>query len=1482
MFSKKTDVEKIHNSVLKKTKKLDKSLEKKDYVSGASILTEVISDLLSVEDYKYLAHIIQSYDSEMTWLKNHPGNLNGLSQSAVQKAAHELSKEGQFDISLCLLDAYRKQEDILIYLAELGRDNELADRVINYDGLTASIVRKVINTWEKKNGDFRKKPVLIDMIRKVADKNIDVIPDDARIKEMAGQISEAAALYEKENDYANAARCYEQVNNDQKAYELFAKVKNRDGISRTAEKLGNYEEALQYASIPERRSDLLVKLGRFNDALKEIVGLRDYDKKAAAIRQRAKEHLDRFVRDNDYLSALDVLSVLEENNETKADIIAKGRQYYSGAHARAKDDAQAKSIIRDWIRLEELAGNFEDAAQMAENMLHDFELASIIYEKANLFNKAITSMSGTDDPQKARIRIAELHEKGGNLLSAAKIFEQAGVFDRASVIYAQLSNYEKAAECYEQYPQHEKVLLADYFEKCGNYEKAIAIWIDLGTLPDLEKALRIAHDHGLYTHEKAISSKIEKMTANEEDVLKLLVEAEQEINSTYTACLGIDFGTTNSVGAIYNKRSKKVEIVPAPGTGGMGYEPSCFGVDSNNKPLFGEKARIQAQREPNAAVSRVKRSMGKKKSFTIGKRQYKAEEIAAMIINRIKDNAERYIYEQKKTLLLSKLQKAGIRYPEDKVSQLLSEKSKGFELSNVILTVPAFYNDNQKRATRDAAEVAGLHVKRLLHEPTSAALAYGYQKEYTGNIIVVDLGGGTLDLSYLEVGDNVYEVIDVDGDIQLGGSDIDQALLDYALKYLQDNYKIVLSPEKDIESMNRLRDACETLKITLSDMQNSALELHHFMGVPVVEMPLSRKQLEDISSSILTRFKDKLFEFVRKTNSFNAKYLLVGNATKMPAIADIVGKNEKLEVLRGIDPGTVVAVGAALEGAVLCKDIKETLLLDIVPYSLGIEIEGKAYSKILDHGTTIPVTKMQTYTTTKDNQKEATIKVYQGERQMAYDNYYLGSFSIGDIQPAPKGIPQIEVEFKIESNCILTVTARNKATGHQQSIRIDGAVTLSPKEKENLKSYFSSEKQKNASEASLAQEKTAILSIVKNAENTILNIKRELVDFAKLFKEKVQDHPGFYSATSEDYQYIQNMFMRKDSISSELQRVTDRVHSLQLTAEKVMEADLDHNDDKAVEKINEKFQALQSVKSNLTKALSELDNDIHSVVAQWNQVLRSMKPDYTKMNILEAIGSCLAAGNYADARKLLSEMEESPEGLSEDAFRMLLKCNIHMGRREEYKDAHQKYGYLFGLIYPDFNRLDSYLSRIGNSIVMIMVETPKGACSGSGFAVKEHVIVTNRHVVESATPLNIRIIGREKTSKVVAVKIDPVADLALLQVEADFPPLRIGEFNFVSPGEQVITIGFPSPNSESYKENIYISKGIVNSIRKFEHQPERVIFIDAKIASGMSGGPLINDLGEVIGINTMTSYNFRDVDQGHVIMEDQHIAISTRLLEKYL
>ncbi|MCX4362207.1 MAG: molecular chaperone DnaK [Clostridia bacterium] len=477
--------------------------------------------------------------------------------------------------------------------------------------------------------------------------------------------------------------------------------------------------------------------------------------------------------------------------------------------------------------------------------------------------------------------------------------------------------------------------------------------------------------------------------------------------------IGIDLGTTNSCVAIMEGG----EAVVIPNPEGARTTPSVVGFTKDGERLVGQTAKRQAVANANRTVASIKRHMGSDYRVKIDDKSFSPQEISAMVLTKLKQDAEAYI---------------------------------GEKVTQAVITVPAYFTDSQRQATKDAGKIAGLEVLRIINEPTAAALAYGLDKgDSKGQkVLIYDLGGGTFDVSILEIDGGVFEVLATSGDNMLGGDDFDKKIMDYITSDFKAKEGIDLT--KDAATMHRIKEAAEKAKIELSGMTKTAINIPYITmmdGVPKhIDMELTKAKFDSLTSDLVERTQIPLKKALSDAGLSAkdlAKVILVGGSTRIPAVVESVRKVTGKEPFKGINPDECVALGAAIQGGVLAGDVKDVVLLDVTPLSLGIETMGGVFTKLIERNTTIPTSKSQVFSTAANNQTAVDIRVLQGERSMANDNKELGRFQLDGIPPAPRGIPQIEVTFDIDANGIVNVTAVDKGTGKKQSVTITSSTNLS-------------------------------------------------------------------------------------------------------------------------------------------------------------------------------------------------------------------------------------------------------------------------------------------------------------------------------------------------------------------------------------------------------------------------------------------------------
>jgi molecular chaperone DnaK len=1465
-------------------KELQKAIATNDQPKMVSLFCRSFALQFSEKKAERLSDLVLKYGPQLEDVTTLEKNIPAVH---LKQAVHLLA-ECQLDAAALLICDYCGYErEAIELLARRGRANELAVRLSQDNVYDKELLHAAVTFWEKYNGDISKNPTWEDVLVNIAQFAPESIPDHSRAREIAGQFKEAATLYAHEGELHGAARCCEKAGMYAEASVLYEQQGDYERASQTAEAAGNLERALKHVVNPERRFKLLIRLERFEEARKFAAGLETPDKYFDLIKQAARQLMPAKVKAHDYSDALALADIAECEPAEKEAIVAQARPEFARRMISAGSEDELKTIYREWAAFEEKAGNLEEAGKIAEEFLGDLDLAIRLYEKANQFNRAIEIASGQlaeqANRQAATIRLAELHEKGGSLLRAAQLYESAAQYDRAFALYETLRQFEKALDCYLKTTNPSQGVLARLYTEADKFEKVVEIYMDSGKFPDLEKALSIATAHHLTSHSRIIRERMAAcMVGSEKDLEQCFARAKDDVLGSYSSVIGLDFGTTNSVAAIFNKTSGKVELIL--NSHGSELEPSFFGLDEHNHPIFGEAARLRSLIAPDCVVARVKRRLGEEEKFSVNGKRYHCEDIVANLLQQLCSNAEAYVQSQVETRFYALLEQNHVVFPAEALRAFLDRQTHGYHAGDVVLSVPAYFNDNQKRATRDSAEIAGLRVRRLLHEPTAAALAYCKQRPYSGTLAVIDLGGGTLDISIVEIEEGVADVQAIGGDPKLGGSDIDDLLVQAVVKNIKELWEIELVEQTYPLELARLRNACEDLKINLSSVAQYTMELPYFLNRPSYTYTLTRKELETIAVPVLNRVREALEATLRDYGARVDHFMLVGNATKMPAIGDCVGSISLAKPLMSIDPGAAVATGAALEGAVLAGDSKQILLLDIVPYSLGIVVSPdqgeEVMSWVIEKNSTIPIMKSITCTTKVDNQPNVHLKIYQGESAQPLKDYYLGNFIL-EVPPAPAHVPQVEVTFDIGADCILTVTAVDKATRNSRSMRIESAVVLSPQEKQSRRDYFARKKESYTFEKDLAKIRSEIDALRMSCHEALEVAERAIREYFVRFHERVEVNARLYRANPDQIKAIQEMFLQKDQFIHGIPQYRDRFASIVRNLQQTEARHLDFSDSAIASKLRDRLGDLSNYKRALESLGVSVENDVTRTIEGWIQILDMLEPDTEKMSPGEAVNYYLAAGRASRAKELVESLASGAEGLTKETFNLLLQCQAQLGLREEYRETHRRFGSLFGLFYPDFYHLNVYLKAVGDSIFMIQGMTKQQGASGSGFCIASNLIVTNRHVVEEMEPSTIRIIAKNSTCHVEGLQLDPINDIAILRVSENLNPLRLGEFSFVEPGEQVLAIGFPMPGSVVHHENLFISQGIVNSIRKIPASSERVIFIDTKIGSGMSGGPLINELGEVVGIVTLIQYDTRPGEGGPLIVGEQPVALPIHLVKKY-
>ena len=1377
------------------------------------------------------------------------------------------------------------QQEICLQVARVGEGNFLLTKLLSryQEGyLSGEEVSQIINTFLE-NHSFE----LVDAWKGFFEQlKPGEVPQNHIVYALLERYIEAADIAEENKDYRSAINYLMHLSGKEIAFRTLA-LSNRLGdesfiaqahgkVAESFYQEGNYIDALenfQKADNGEGASDCYEKLGELALAIEFRPNFTD--DWIQDIRSNLDSTVRQYIQNAEYTKAVSLLKTVAEAWQKKSQAAEAQRterfllEAVKTARSAFEAELQNTDLFKRWSLMEEAAGNYLEAGLQAQKA-EDYFGASVLFEKANAFGQALVALDSADDTV-VSIKKAQLLEQGGDFYMAASLYEKLQDTDKAIALYENAGEFLRAAELRKQQLNDQEVIFDSRFQdlltQAGKVEQLAELCATQAFKPgqSAEQKARYWRRIKDFAEQGLVGKKWLDMAANELPAIEVLNRsrfeqqadalvktATRKVLADYINAIGLDLGTTNSVVSLYNLNGWQPEVVER---GRQRQIPSVFAIDSSGKELVGASIPELLGKSPRAIITKAKREMGTNRKFKADGVEYRAEEISARIINFAREVAREYIQKKIAAEVSQIAAKAmGSIPPADWVNEFLEQHQPVIPLSNIVITVPAYFNEAQKQATKTAGTLADIRVLRLIHEPTAACLAQRIQESKSETILVADLGAGTFDLSIIQAGDGVFEVQEIEGDNALGSADLDEIIYTHFSEIIKADTGEEIP--RNSQAATRLRQACEELKIELSSQSQWTIDLPYLTNNRTIQLSLTRDELENLASSWLQRIRTICLKIQQKPS----RVLLIGGGALMPAVPRTLEEVFKLKPDSAYDPLTIVARGAALQAAILMGEVKETLLLDVVPFSLGIECYVAAgeykFDSIIPRHSRIPNDRIKRYTTVEDGQTAIRIKVFQGESSVPEENFKIGEFTLQGIPIAEAGVPQIDVKFDIDSNCLLTVTASDASTGNQQSITIADSHLLTPAQMTALQTKFKdsqfyqvtlnnlkklAEKLKaNATEA----EKTDILSLSTRFQNRIHTYEQN--------RER-------YLPTAADNNTLFEIYRDKFEVEEKTRLALDKWGTLSRSINLWLNnyASLDWRSPQIETEVGQLFTQGEP----LLKRLEDAKIDVIDIAANYQKWLSTIEnlPLNFAGNSEELAQHFLSLQRYSEA---LAQFQRLDSPLSANQVKLGLEILARNRQREAYTALLLEHSAALEIHNPDFENLNYAVRTFSLSVVLVQVNLSGGIASGSGFAIGSNYIATNRHVVMNdnndncVAPENINIITTEGNLRVTSIHLPSwgADDVAILQIEPEFTaslkPLRLGFSELVEVGERIMTIGFPAPESGEFAENLYCNKGLVNRIRPSQLCSERVLEVSIPLQGGISGAPILNQFGEVIGLLT--------------------------------
>jgi molecular chaperone DnaK len=1278
---------------------------------------------------------------------------------------------------------------------------------------------------------------------------------------LAEQVNETKKVREAHNKLGKALVSRGNIDT---AIGHFRKAGEHLRVSECYEQLGNYIEAFR-ACPPDNEQRLLSLLGPNQQGLVKLTEENKH-KDSVNLVQRLLGHLERVPDKSSQVQAK--VSSLRRYRDA---ILRTVRTYYHEI-TRSANHHDRCVAYRAWSEIEEAAGEIARAAQLAEEA-GDYLRASLLWESDEKYGEALRALGPHAKQEAVYGRTAELMERGGDPLGAAPLYERIGQLEDAQRAYEAARDYGAAAHCLlSQIGEVKAADLAEFanlMRKAGLVEDLVRLYIRVvqstgreSRAPERLRVLlgspwasSITEDVRAEAEQVLESMQLANREAFDAQINRWVEQAREQVMACYAPAWGLDLGTTHCAVALFDLTTNTPIMCLWKG---MPHFPSTIAIDVDGREHVGFTAEEMLSPNIRAGIVHSKRLMGTDKIYHAGPQTYRPEAAAARLIQHGRTIAESFLRQQiadrVKALAFENLGDV----PDAWVLEVTEADRLDISLSRGVITIPAYFGFREKQATLDAAAISKVEVLRLLSEPTAACLSAGQTRPLKNTVTVLDLGAGTLDISIVEIADQVYQVKQVFGDNQFGGLDFDNTIAEQLVNDLKNKHGIDVPPKGLLR--RRVQIAAEELKIQLSTAAHSSYTLRGVSEYGDVTLNLSRADLAELLSQEFRRFSSVCHE---AANCRSELLLLVGAPMLSPLLRERAEIVFGMKAVRLGDPRTAVACGAAIQAAVMTAGI-EAQLIDIVPFSLGVRVHKEnskqgVISVHIPRGSKVPVENADTYTTVVDNQTEIRVEAFQGESDDPTKNLKIGQFTLGGIPLAKAGVPKIKIRFAIDADGLLVVGAEDIGTHLLISMKISDTTMLSLREREEIAGRFESVRKSQQGVLYLDNVLGRLQSLIQQV--VVADPRCAALQWRRQIKA-YQSAPNDYAPNPAEQQTLYRMFNQPADLLSSFELAADLFCNMEHRVQKLTDAFKGASclQDQNPDEIQRLLEEARSVESNLPPLVSKLVK-YNAEFTEWNNLLsnlRSRIPDPMRRFL-----ACHEVGQYEEARLALlgSEIPTLDQPNSDRYLDVLGRTRDRLSYRRLIVESLSQ----FGARKIEFDKLNEFCQEILPSIAWIQLRNGRGSfAQGSGFLVSDSLVATNRHVIESledssciapASDIRVYVCGAWRAVIGTEVTQVPELDFALIRLAEtiDACPLRIGYADLVQLGEQVVAVGFPLAHGEDFEQNVLIDAGLINRIRVLPSVDVRAFEVGIRANVGMSGGPVFNDIGEVIGVVSFLS-----------------------------